>query len=470
MARQTTIKHRFHLPIADEDSLREFVRVAWGVEIPDVQVCPNHSTPWRAFADAYFARHRVAVWKASRGFGGKSFLLALLGLTEAATLKADVNILGGSGEQSENVHKYACQFWGYKGAPSNLLASDPLKRETRLAWGNIIKALLASSRSVRGPHPQRLRLDEADEMDLTILDAATGQTMGKNGVPAQTVISSTHQYADGTMTKVLQRAAEKGWPVHEWCYKETEKGWLDSAEIEGKRQDVTAAMWNVEYDLQEPSPESRAIQPDSVRAMFRASLGQYAGGNGEYIEIEPPLMKCLACGALSEVNEECPECGGRDVELLPYATGADWARKTDWTVIPTARLDTQPARVVAFERCGRLPWPVMVGKFDARLARYGGRACHDGTGLGDVVNGYLEHAAEGFIMTGRARTVLLSRYISAIERGEMESPDITFMHDEHKLASVDDVYGSGHLPDSIAAMALLWQAADTGQVFSFGYV
>jgi len=468
-ARPTAIEHRFHLPITDEDSLREFVRVAWGVEIPDIQVCPNHSTPWRAFADAYFARGRVTVWKASRGFGGKSFLLALLGLTEAVTLKANVNILGGSGEQSENVHKYAKQFWNYKDAPSDLLSSDPLKRETQLVWGNVIKALLASSRSVRGPHPQRLRLDEVDEMDLGILDAALGQTMGKDNVPAQTVISSTHQHADGTMTEALKRAAEKGWPVHEWCYKETEQGWLDHAEIEGKRQDVTAAMWSVEYDLQEPSPESRAIQPASVEAMFLAELGEYAGGNGEYIEIEPPLMKCLECEAVTEIGDKCPECDSDKVELVAYATGADWAKKTDWTVIPTMRLDVHPARVVAFERCGRLPWPVMVGKFNARLARYGGRACHDGTGLGDVVDGYLEHSAESFLMVGRARAVLLSRYISAVERGEIESPDITFMHNEHKLASVDDVYGSGHLPDSIAAMALLWEAADNGQVFSFGY-
>ena len=465
-----TEARRFDFPLRTEAQLKDFVKLAWGVKIPDVQVCSNHSTPWRAFADAYFARNRVTVWKASRGFGGKSFLLALLGLTEAVTLKADVNVLGGSGEQSENVHKYAKQFWGYEGAPSNLLASDPLKRETRLAWGNVIKALLASSRSVRGPHPQRLRLDEADEMELSILDAALGQTMSKDGIPAQTVISSTHQHADGTMTEVLKRAAEKGWGIYEWCYREAEQGWLDHVEVEGKRQDVTAVMWNVEYDLQEPSPESRAIQPDSVKAMFRVDLGQYTGDNGEYIEIEPPMMKCSECGALSEVAEECPECESGDVELLPYATGADWAKKTDWTVIPTARLDVHPARVVAFERCGRLPWPVMVGKFNARLARYGGRACHDGTGLGDVVDGYLEYSAEGFLMVGRARSILLSRYISAVERGEIESPDITFMHNEHKLASVDDVYGSGHLPDSIAAMALLWEAADASQIFPFGYV
>ena len=47
----------FHLPIRKEETLRLFVKKAWGVSIPDKQVCPDHTTPWRAFADAYFARH-----------------------------------------------------------------------------------------------------------------------------------------------------------------------------------------------------------------------------------------------------------------------------------------------------------------------------------------------------------------------------------------------------------------------------
>ena len=65
-------------------------------------------------------------------------------------------------------------------------------------------------------------------------------------------------------------------------------------------------------------------------------------------------------------------------------------------------------------------------------------------------------------MVGRARSDLLSNYISAIERGELESPMIEFMYNEHKYASVDDVYGSGHLPDSIAAGALMWSARRRG--------
>ena len=422
-----------------ENDLQRYVKDRFGVSIPDTQVCPNHSTPWRAFADAYFARSVVGVWKASRGFGGKSYLLSVLGLTEAATLGVDVNVLGGSGEQSQRVLAHMLNFWNYEHAPRNLLASEPAKRETRLTNGSTIQALMASQASVRGPHPVRLRCDEVDLFDLDILDAAMGQPMNKSGIAKQTVLSSTHQNADGTMTEVIRRAGEhpEQWHYFEWCFKEslTPHGWLAPDEVASKRIEVTESMWNVEYEGQEPSPESRAIQPDKVDAMFDRALGYYKGAAGELIVVEDYDQRGV------------------------YATGADWARKQDWTVIITIRLDCNPARVVVFQRMGRTAWPVMVDAYNRRVRQYGQPAAHDGTGIGDVVNGFLTVPAEPVMMVGRGRSDLLTEYIAAIERGEIESPYIEFMADEHKYASTDDVYGAGHLPDTIAAGALAWYAA-----------
>jgi len=425
--------------IQTEEELRQYVLDSFGIEIPDVQVCEHHSTPWRAFCDAYFAYYSVTVWIASRGFGGKSFLLALLGLTEATSLKANVNVLGGSGEQSSRVHDYMQSFWNYSGSPRHLLTHDPTTRETRLVGGNSIKALMASQASVRGPHPQRLRLDEADEMDIKILDAAMGQPMSLHGVRSQTVISSTHHYADGTMTEILKRAADKGWGQYQWCWRESHaggQGWLPMFEVEEKRHNVTAAMWNVEYELQEPSPESRAIDEASVRLMFDRSLGDFEGGFDELVILEEPVE------------------GGK------YANGCDWARKSDYTVQITLRYDVTPMRLVAYRRTRRKPWPVMVNDFETRCKTYPGKASHDGTGLGDVIAGYITvRGIEDFLMVGRARADLLSNYIGAIERQEILSPFIKSMEGEHRLASVDDVYGSGHLPDTISSGALAYRAA-----------
>jgi hypothetical protein len=49
---------------------------------------------------------------------------------------------------------------------------------------------------------------------------------------------------------------------------------------------------------------------------------------------------------------------------------------------------------------------------------------------------------------------LLSNYINLCEKGGIVCPMITHCYREHLYASLSDLYGSGHLPDSICAMAL----------------
>lgn len=438
--------HEFTLPIRTEQTLRKFVHIAFGAKIPDRVVVPGHSTPWRAFSDAYFARSRVSVWKASRGFGGKSFLLALLGLTEALTLGADVKILGGSGAQSKNVQDYVSEdFFLSRNCPRHMWNGEPLTTISRFRHGNTIQALLASSKSIRGPHPQRLRLDEVDEMALPLFDAAMGQTMSKvqDGavlIPAQTVASSTHHYPDKTMTEILKRARDRDWSIHEWGWQETSAagGWLLPSEVAAKRSEVTQAMWEIEYDLQEPVAEGRAIITDNVRAMFDAGLGTFAGAAGRYLEFE------------------APEKGAR------YVTGADWAKENDWTVILTMRVDVYPYRVVAFERRRREQWPKMVGRYDKRCQRYRGKNAHDKTGIGSVVHDYSKSPGHGVLLTGARRKSIFSNYVAAIEDDAIVCPNIEWMRGEHEYVKTDDLFGSGHPPDSIVAGALCYLMATRG--------
>lgn len=422
-------------PVTDEE-LWEFVATFLGVEIPRVVVCPGHVAPFTAFADAYFARHPMTIWKASRGLAGKSFLLATLCVMEMIAYGAAVTVLGGSGAQSQRVNEYAAALWRSPGAPKHLLADEPGRFETRLTTGAILSVLLASQRSARGPHPQRLRLDEVDEMDLGIFDAAMGQTLeGRTGVPAQTVASSTHQYPDGTMAEVLRRAAERGWPVYEWCYHESLQphGWLAPAEVTRKRSEVTAAMWAVEYELQEPSTEGRAITPDAVEAMFDLTLGEYEGEEGAEIEVEAPV----AYGV--------------------YTSGADWGKRHDRSAIATIRLDTDPARVVALWRDRRKPYAIMAPVLNRRAERFRGAVTHDSAGVGEAVGEHLTVRATGFeSWAGKPRHILFNEYIAAVEQGRIVAPRVQAWYLAHKYVTNDDLFGSGHPPDEFVACALAW--------------
>lgn len=427
--------------IATDEDLDAFLWDFFRVKLPNTRVCATHSTPWAAFHDAYFARSPVSVWKASRGFGGKSFTLALLGLTEALTLRADVNILGGSGEQSRRILENMGKLWEAPTAPREFLIGDPSSHKQKLTWGNKIQALLASQASVRGPHPQRLRLDEVDEADKELVKSALGQPMNKGWVLSQVVLSSTHQYPDGTMTWAIQQAGEKGWPVFEWCLEETREavgGWLQDAEIERKRSIMTKDHWDTEVLLQEPSSEGRAIDTACVDRAFRTDL-----------EREPY------------------DQAGK------YAHGADWAKKVNWTWVVTIRKDVRPMRVAMVRRDQKRPWPAMVGQFDRQVNEYGkGPARHDNTGLGQVVHDLITVEAEPFDMVGRARADLLSEYVTAIENGDLvwpydpTDPTLAAAYSEHKYCSREALYKGSkdgstkhHLPDSVSAGALAWRAA-----------
>lgn len=423
-------------PPEDDSELWELIRALWGYEFPRTAVCPGHVAPFQAIADAYFARAPVIIWKASRGLGGKTRGLGVLSLTEAATLGAGVTILGGSGQQSINVHDAQEDAWSHPLAPRSLLSREPTTRDTELRNDGWIKALMASQTSVRGPHPNRLRLDEIDDMDMAIAEAAQGQPMrGRNQVETQTVMSGTHQYPDGTMTAMLRRATERGWPVYEWCFRENltaNGGWLHADEVERKKSEVSAAMWAAEYELQEPNPEDRAIDGDSVEACFTPDRGTWDGGNDEYVEIEPPES-------------------GAD-----YITGVDWAKRKDWTVVRTFRVDTIPAREVAYLRVQRRPWPVMAGYLNDRIKRYGGDAAHDAIGVGDVVGDFLDVDAEPIELRGQRRQVAFTDYVRAIEGGDIVSARIGSAFNEHRYVEQDDLYGKGHPPDSFIAGAIAW--------------
>ena len=112
-----------------------------------------------------FARAPVALWIASRGFGGKTSLLALLAAANAILFETDVTILGGSGQQSARVVEHLHRLWAAGQVPRAWLASEPSLNTTTLAWGNTIQALTASQTAVRGAHPTRLfaRRDRRDE-------------------------------------------------------------------------------------------------------------------------------------------------------------------------------------------------------------------------------------------------------------------------------------------------------------------
>ena len=432
-------------PPRDDDELYQVVQAFWGVTIPRDKHCPHHQAPFDAFATAFFARDPQVLVLGSRGLSGKSQMMSVLGITMAAILGSDANIVGGSENQSQNVLEHMRRAWESPGAPREMIRSDQTQKMV-LTNNAIIRPLTASQKSVRGPHPARLLLDEIDEMDPEILESAKGQPMPQDNwmgvrIPQQTIMVSTLQYADGTMMKEMSRFKEEGLPIFEWCYKDTmlaKDGWLDPDFVEQKKREVSRERWRVEYELGEPSIGNRAIDSEAVEKMFSLAKPEPIKKNRDFEQYE----------------YEAPQ-PSRD-----YVVAADWAQAIDWTVITVWEVTSQPIRCVYYMRMQRRPYPEMVGWFNKLQKRYNAQGIHDATGLGRVVADMMDARVRNFVMAGRERDDMLSEFVSGVERGQLVAPRIGSFYREILFASVDDLYSRGkdfHLPDSFCSAALAWK-------------
>ncbi len=253
-----------------------------------------------------------------------------------------------------------------------------------------------------------------------------------------------------------RRAAELGWPVSQWCYRETLEphGWLTADQVTRKRGELSRTMWAVEYKLQEPSAEGRAIDPAAVERMFDADRGTHIpAGDLEHLwrgQPGPPAERAW------------PDPAGEW-----YCTGIDWAQKCHYTVAAVVRCDTTPLQVVAGYRIQRRPWLTMTEKIGALLDEYPGPAAHDETGAGSAIGEFQALEAhrqlQGVTMAGRDRVDLFRNYIAAIERHEIVCPRIDVFYTEHLYCGEDDLFGRGHPPDTVVAMALAYHAFKTGR-------
>jgi hypothetical protein len=430
----------------DEEELWYLTQALWGHKIPRTKVCPDHDAPFDAFATAYFSREPQILIHGSRGLAGKSRTLSILGLTKAAVLGSDVNILGGSLNQSNNIHQTMRDAWDSKHAPRYLLKDDNMTLIT-LHNRAKIRPLTASQKTVRGPHPPFLLLDEIDEMDQEILDAALGQPMEQKNwrgewINPQTTMSSTWQYPDKTFAEMYRRHQEEEMPIFTWCYRETSNpidGWLRPEFIEEKKRQIPAEMWRVEYELGEPSIGNRAFDSEKVEATFSLStetLKEKVAKDYEEYQFDKPRM---------------------DRE---YVIAADWAKAQDFTVISVMDVTHFPIKPVHWVRMRRRPYPVMIEKYNKLMKAFNAEGIHDATGLGGVVSDYLDNRARGFLMTGAQRDNMLSEYISAVENDQVRAPRINSFYKAHLYCSVEDVYSRGkefHLPDEVCSMALAWK-------------
>ncbi len=246
-----------------------------GVKIPDPAVCENHQSPLDFLWDVYSDNVEFAISHAMRG-SGKTLLLSVLSYLESQFKEhCGTTILGGSLEQSQKAVSYSSQLWDRSEVPKQQLIGGVAGRGYKLKNGSWVAALAASQKSVRGPHPQRLRLDEVDEMAPEIFDAAMGQPKANYGIPDQIVASSTLHHPFGMMANLIDNREERGAKLYQWCVEEVRApaGFWTDEEIARKQKQLTKAMWDAEYCLKRPMIGDTIYDYEAVERAYQRGRG-----------------------------------------------------------------------------------------------------------------------------------------------------------------------------------------------------
>jgi len=205
-------KHGFKSP----EQLLDFCEHIWGVKIPRQSVCPDHNCLSEYITAAFFEDDLDCVCWANRG-GGKTMGGALVTWLDSVFKEGcETKVLGGSGEQSMKMYGHIKRTF-LNQSFQHLMVGEALKTYSELNTGSTIQILTASSKSVRGPHPQKLKLDEIDEFDDKIYEAALLIPSSAKGISASTHIYSTMHKSYGLMQRVIDEAHERGFRIFKWC-------------------------------------------------------------------------------------------------------------------------------------------------------------------------------------------------------------------------------------------------------------
>lgn len=132
---------------------------------------------------------------------------------------------------------------------------------------------------------------------------------------------------------------------------------------------------------------------------------------------EAPFKKqFVTLAADSSLHFGKPNGGGEYLKLW------DLARKRDWVVNFVLDISEMPAKIVHMQRFQKEAWPKVVEKIEATHHEYPGVTRIDSTGIGDVVEGFLNIDVEGFIFTPKSKNNILLALQGAIEHELIKWP------------------------------------------------
>jgi hypothetical protein len=252
------------------------------------------------------------IMKGPRG-GGKSKMLGALGFVIWFLRLLNIIDMGGSLMQAQGVYNYFTGNIFGNASIEDALPDEPTMHRTISDKGNYFKAVAASQKQVRGPHPDVLMMDEVCETkDELILAAMPMVNTSSNSL---IIATSTFHKIFGWFQEQWDQAEELGWVRLSWdsfdvcksfdpaiwddqtlnrqipdfaLLKERAagrtgdpEGWIPVENlIQAWREKTSIDYFDVEYMGSRPSAEGMVNDPEDVDACIIDEPGEYAYRKG----------------------------------------------------------------------------------------------------------------------------------------------------------------------------------------------
>lgn len=215
------------------------------MDIPRVAVCDGHQSPFDFIADLYFERVTSAVAMANRG-GSKTASSAILHLLNSLYKEGCESLTVGAIEaQSKRAYESLKQFLIIHGGEGVYEPKDhpqiirTIESETSFKNKSKVEIVPGTMSAVSGPHPQKIHVDEQDQMPKDVWEQSRHMSQSKTVknedgteivIKAQDWVTSTRQRPFGPMQKLVDEindAKKNGykppWELYTWCVYETGK-------------------------------------------------------------------------------------------------------------------------------------------------------------------------------------------------------------------------------------------------------
>ena len=264
--------------------------------------------------------HRFII-KGPRG-GGKSKMLGALGFVRWLLKLRNIVNLGGSLEQATGVYNYFISHVYAEQSVVDSLPKKPTMDRTKTDKGNYYRAVAASQKQVRGPHPDDLNIDEACEAKDEIILAAL--PMVDTAPDPLVILTSTFHKIFGLFQETWDKANELGYVRLSW-------------DIFDVLQQFDPAIWD--------DPKLNREIPDLAKLKERAT-GRTGDPEGwvpldniiqawrekptlDYFDIEYMGLRPSASGMVND-PEDVEACAIEDLTGYEFVPGADVAGGVDW--------------------------------------------------------------------------------------------------------------------------------------------